>query len=609
MNLSRIIPIALLLACKLVVAQVNGFAKVTAISTVDLTVSQVNETNDSFEDGELVIIIQMQGASITGNTSNNTSFGQISAIQTSGLYEVARISSHTEASGVPTVITLTGPLANTYNPSASLQIVTFPTLGSPNFTTTSTITTLPWNGNIGGIVAFNVTGKLILNHSIDVSGRGFRGGNLAGNDGSGCITNTFISTSTNQHGDKGEGIFAGVYGNTGNAYVAGRAPITNGGGGGSVHNAGGGGGSNYSSGGDGGIGWSCGSSAGGMGGVSLNAYTNSSRIFMGGGGGGGQQNNSVGSAGANGGGIILIAADSIVAGTCGNFINANGANSVNAGNDGAGGAGAGGTIVLQAKGVRVNTGCSLVITANGGNGGNVNNGGTHGGGGGGGQGIIYTSFVLPVANTTVQTNNGIGGLNNNSGSATRAGSGTGPDGGGINNGVGTPLPLSIKEFTVVRYNGMNHIEWVVSAEENIDYYELLKSEDGMHWTVVTKKFAENRNTEVLYAVNDPTMSTKVYYKVLVHEKNGTSLYSQTIFITSKGKVGDVVVFPNPAKDRINISSGEEIQSVKIYTTFGNSVLEFGQNTDQIDISSLSHGYYILMITTQETIHSVDLIVE
>ena len=42
-------------------AQVNGYAKVTAIAGTTLSVNNVNETFDSFEVGEYLIIMQMQG--------------------------------------------------------------------------------------------------------------------------------------------------------------------------------------------------------------------------------------------------------------------------------------------------------------------------------------------------------------------------------------------------------------------------------------------------------------------------------------------------------------------------------------------------------------------
>lgn len=161
----------------------------------------------------------------------------------------------------------------------------------------------------------------------------------------------------------------------------GRAKILNGGGGGNVHNAGGGGGGNVTTGADGGIGWSCGSSAGGQGGISLNAYISNSRVFMGGGGGGGQQNNGVGSAGGNGGGIILISAGSLrnrTGGCSTQTISANGTTAADTGNDGAGGAGAGGSIIFDVGSFDVSGACAVTVTANGGNGGSVNDGTSHG---------------------------------------------------------------------------------------------------------------------------------------------------------------------------------------------------------------------------------------
>ncbi len=289
------------------------------------------------------------------------------------MYEVATV---TSIAGLPTSITISANPKNTYNfgSSSAVQIISFPSFGTPNYTTTAAITALAWNEQIGGVVAMQVPGTLTVAYSITANGAGLRGGSSSSNYEVDCEPGVYASNSSN-YATKGEGIQANATG-----YLYGRAPLANGAGGGSDDNGGGGGGSNYTSGGQGGAGWTCSTTpSGGMGGNSVSTYISQFRVFMGGGGGGGQENNSVGTAGANGGGIIFLQANTLATSCTGSVtISANGNTASNSGNDGSGGGGAAGSIVMAVSSFNVPSSCPLTVQGNGGNGGNVTDAGSHG---------------------------------------------------------------------------------------------------------------------------------------------------------------------------------------------------------------------------------------
>ena len=76
-------------------SQINAYAKVTAISGTTLTLSNVNQSSASFSIGEQIIIMQMQDNVAGGNTTNTSTYGNISTIASAGTYEVVTISSIT----------------------------------------------------------------------------------------------------------------------------------------------------------------------------------------------------------------------------------------------------------------------------------------------------------------------------------------------------------------------------------------------------------------------------------------------------------------------------------------------------------------------------------
>ncbi len=289
---------------------------------------------------------------------------------------------------------------NIFDTINHIQMVRVPIF--PNPTVTATLTCAPWNGTIGGILAFGTPTTLTLNANIDVSENGFRGGALQGATFN-CGSNDFFSAFPGPNGQKGEGIAEYILGQEG-----GGGKLVNGGGAAYAGNAGAGGGSNAGTGGRGGDQYSgCNPTTKfGIGGLGILPQTHT--MFLGGGGGGPQADNAqTVFPGGNGGGLIFIAANTIIGN--GNSILANGGDVTLVTNDeGASAGGAGGSIYLMAA----NYNTPLTVSANGGIGGSNNNtlftSQCHGPGGGGGL-IWFSNGGVPGGVTTA-INGGASGL-------------------------------------------------------------------------------------------------------------------------------------------------------------------------------------------------------
>ncbi len=562
---------------------VNAYARVTAISGTSLSVTNVNETFHSFEDNNYIIVMQMQDDVIGTNTTNVVTFGNIGSMLNAGRFEVARIASHTEVASLPNSITLTTPLANTYNigTNSSVQIITFRVLGA-SYTSSASIGTFTWNGNIGGVTAIWVTNVFTLNHSISANGAGFSGGvKNTPNAYSACNTTTYTTVLGNLFAGKGQGI----YRVTNTAFAAARGKIINGGGGGNDVNGGGGGGGNYSAGGNGGSGWTpsgagCSPIAGGLGALSLSASINPSRVFMGGGGGGGHENDGNGSPGGAGGGIILIKTGTLVTSSCaGISITANGTSAANATNDGCGGGGAAGSIVMQVNSYSISGTCPLAVTSNGGNGGSSITTGAHGAGGGGGQGVIIYSAAQPTANVTSSTSPGSGGTSCSGCPAAVNGSGgAGPANSGIITNTTGVLPIQLLSFDVKCLNKQCEITWSTAAEVNNEYFEVEKSVDAINFNVLekvkTKAFNGNSNYKISYSTTDnETLNGTSYYRLKQVDLNKTFEFSRIVSVSNTlGDNVSFVVYPNPNKGEFSVDvSGIENNhelDVFIYSTSG-----------------------------------------
>ncbi|HEX8706513.1 MAG TPA: OmpA family protein [Myxococcaceae bacterium] len=389
--------------------------------------------------GDLVFIVQMQGASI--DTSNGPAYGTITNYNSAGLHEFAVV---LRVEGNTLHLACSG-LRNSYLVAGKTQVVRVPQLSNLTIDSGGSISARPWDGQRGGVVVLHVEGSTDLSGDIDVSGQGFRAG--ARENSSSASVNPitlYFSNDPTLGAEKGESIVgdATVYDALGGRY--GRGAPGNGGGGGNSHNAGGGGGANASNGKTwtgqgvmsssvvGAAAWQLDpaylannnartdSSGGGRGGYTysannLDALTTgpnnpawggnqrfevgglggrpvesnpASRLFLGGGGGAGDGNNNAGADGGHGGGLVYLISSTV---NGSGSIRANGSdaqNTTGTHNDAPGGGGGGGSVVVLSNALS-----GVFVVANGGRGGNqlITSAEAEGPGGGGGGGYIALS--------------------------------------------------------------------------------------------------------------------------------------------------------------------------------------------------------------------------
>jgi LPXTG-site transpeptidase (sortase) family protein len=412
-----------------------GTASATATS---ISVGSSSGAAQTIQAGDLLLVIQMQGADI--NSTNTGAYGDdvagdpatgnLASNFTAGLYEYVIATNAVGAGGG--TLTISSGLLNSYSTQnypvgagnqgqRRFQVIRVPQYSSA--TITATVTSLPWNGSVGGVVALDVAGSLNFSGgSINVNGQGFRGGGAVNYDGGGGGSNTDyrLLSSVTANSSKGEGI-AGtprfIFNGTTVVDLGallegypdgsfGRGAPGNAGGGGTDgnqvandENTGGGGGGNGGTGGKGGFAWNSVVDSGGFGGGAFPATP--ARLTMGGGGGAGtiNDNNPLFSSGGIGGGIVIVRAGTV---TGNGTVNANGADGQDQPlNDSGGGAGAGGSVLVLAQNGALPA--ALNVNANGGTGGDAwltepppgatYPGERHGPGGGGGGGVIYLSSI------------------------------------------------------------------------------------------------------------------------------------------------------------------------------------------------------------------------
>jgi uncharacterized repeat protein (TIGR01451 family) len=156
----------------------------------DLPVSATNPVDIDIKPGDLLLIIQMQDATITNSNSDTYGSGNAlyqgsghSNMGKTGLYEYAIADSTVSSATGGGVLKLKKALMNDYVSSAPtttsgqkrFQVVRVPQYAS--ITVDGTLYATPWDGNVGGILAVDTYGKFNLNgQRMSVNSAGFRGG-------------------------------------------------------------------------------------------------------------------------------------------------------------------------------------------------------------------------------------------------------------------------------------------------------------------------------------------------------------------------------------------------------------------------------------------------
>ncbi len=405
--------------------------------------------------GDLLLVMQMQGAAIDFSNSNSygdgilsgRASGNLTSTFTAGQYEYVIAASSVPLTGG--TLTLSGPLVFTYtdadatttNGQQRYQIIRIPQY--LNLTLGADLTMPAWNGRVGGVLPLDVANRIAMGtFKINGKGKGFRGGagiQLGGSGTAGLTNQDYRTSNANTtNASKGEGI-AGTprYINNGGALVDtrtagllpaaltdgypdgdfGRGAPGNAGGGGTdgstgsnSENSGGGGGSNAGFGGTGGNTWNSNLQVGGFGGADFTAAS-PARLIMGGGGGAGSTNNGTtvaggpgagfASSGAAGGGIVIARATSVT-GTGTIDVSGDDMTYVPL-NDASGGGGAGGSVLFLSNSALT----TVTVLARGGAGGSNTGGDSpHGPGGSGAGGVAYTSSPISATSNLSSGANG-----------------------------------------------------------------------------------------------------------------------------------------------------------------------------------------------------------
>jgi hypothetical protein len=168
---------------------------------------------------------------------------------------------------------------------------------------------------------------------------------------------------------------------------------------------------------------------------------------------------------------------------------------------------------------------------------------------------------------------------------------------------GTTLPIELLSFSAKLVKDQVILDWTTISESNSDYFLIERSADGVSFNAIGKlDAAGNSNFRIDYSyIDDNPLSRISYYRLKEVDYDGSTSYSD-IAVVEIGKQEDILIYPNPAVNRLYIKGEvENPEHIKIYNLLGQNltnktiIIEQSKNNFSLNIEDLAKGIYILKI--------------
>lgn len=177
------------------------------------------------------------------------------------------------------------------------------------------------------------------------------------------------------------------------------------------------------------------------------------------------------------------------------------------------------------------------------------------------------------------------------------------------------LPLQLVQFNALQIGKHVQLNWLTNNEINTSLFSIEKSEDGKTFKSIGEVKANNTSKENNYLFVDEKWQEPIaYYRLKMIDINGAFTYSSIKLIQKNSKEA-FVVYPNPAKDVIQISLPlqNSKSTVRIVNAQGQQLLQqtlpAQTKFTTLQVSSFSKGLYVIQLVFENGVtHQTKLLI-
>jgi hypothetical protein len=159
------------------------------------------------------------------------------------------------------------------------------------------------------------------------------------------------------------------------------------------------------------------------------------------------------------------------------------------------------------------------------------------------------------------------------------------------------------------------IDWKVATPiSNGDYFEVQFSSDAILWSAIGKIKIDNTNIEWFHFLHKEIPTGALYYRIKQVDQNGQNIYSKIVMIKKGVSANNYIIYPNPSKNIINISSNEIVggeAKIDMSNLLGEHIGFYKMHSKHFEINTsiLANGTYILKITDKQSSHIRKVVVK
>lgn len=178
----------------------------------------------------------------------------------------------------------------------------------------------------------------------------------------------------------------------------------------------------------------------------------------------------------------------------------------------------------------------------------------------------------------------------------------------------TTLPVSFTSFTGKKAANGIALNWATASEENNDYFEISRSNDGKAFTVIKTVKGKGTTSEANnYSFVDYSPVSGInYYQLKQVDRDGkSSVFNELVSVSYELNSDKLKVYTNGDKLNVSVYAEKEgaatlsvfdLQGKKVYTA--SVKLSAGQNVITLDASKIATGIYVANLVSATAVKSV-----
>lgn len=171
-----------------------------------------------------------------------------------------------------------------------------------------------------------------------------------------------------------------------------------------------------------------------------------------------------------------------------------------------------------------------------------------------------------------------------------------------------PLPVSLLSFGAEKNEGFIRLNWVTVSEQNTGLFEIQGSINGRNFSAIGKVAAAGSGKmkkDYVFVDERPQIGQNLYRLKMI-DLDGSITYSAIVLVHFDGKNAEIIAFPNPVTDWINLKLPQAYDRdifSRIYDQQGKIVYQGyipnGTLLHRLNIGHLPSGSYFIQVALPE----------